>query len=66
MATRMKLSSTPAFQSKVETGMHEFKEGALHSGSKTGPLVTDPKQAIAISLNQARKRVGAPMRRRLS
>lgn len=40
---------------KVEKTLHEFKEGALHSGSKSGPLVTDRKQAIAIALSQARK-----------
>ena|SRR5271157_2264708 len=40
---------------KVEKVMHEFKEGTLHSGSKKGPKVTNPKQAIAISLSEARK-----------
>lgn len=40
---------------KVEKTMHEFKHGELHSGSKTGPLVEDRKQAIAIALNQAEK-----------
>ena len=30
--------------------MHEYKEGTLHSGSKTGPKVKDKKQAIAIGL----------------
>lgn len=35
--------------------MHEFKEGALHSGSKTGKRVTSRKQAIAIGLSQDRK-----------
>ena len=32
--------------------MHEFKHGQLHSGSKTGPQVTNRKQAIAIGLSQ--------------
>lgn len=45
---------------KVEKVMHEFKEHALHSGSKKGPRVTNPKQAIAIALSEARK-VGAKM-----
>ncbi len=36
--------------------MHEFKEGELHSGSKKGPMVNDPKQAIAIGISEARKR----------
>ncbi len=40
---------------KVEKVMHEFKSGKLHSGSKKGPEVTNPKQAIAIGLSEARK-----------
>lgn len=40
---------------KVEKVMHEFKEGSLHSGSKQGPVVNNPKQAIAIALSEARK-----------
>jgi len=35
--------------------MTEFKKGKLHSGSKKGPEVTNPKQAIAISLSEAGK-----------
>ena len=38
--------------------MSEWKHGNLHSGSKKGPKVTSQKQAIAIGLNQARKRGG--------
>lgn len=33
----------------------EFKRHALHSGSKQGPLVTNPKQAVAIALSEAGK-----------
>ncbi len=40
---------------KVEKVMHEYKEGKLHSGSKKGPEVTNPKQAVAIALSEARK-----------
>jgi len=40
---------------KVEKVMHEMKEGKLHSGSKKGPIVTNPKQGIAIALSEARK-----------
>ena len=40
-------------QEKVEKSMHEFKEGKLKSGS--GHKVTNPKQAIAIGLSEARK-----------
>ena len=37
----------------VQTEMHKFKQGDLHSGSKTGPVVTNPKQAIAIALSES-------------
>lgn len=40
---------------KVGKVMGEFKEGTLHSGKK-GPVVKNPKQAIAIALSQARKK----------
>ena len=36
--------------------MHKFKIGKLHSGSKKGPIVTNPKQAIAIALSAAREK----------
>lgn len=38
---------------KVEKVMHKMKEGKLHSGSKKGPIVNDPKQGIAIALSEA-------------
>jgi hypothetical protein len=41
---------------KVKKVMREFEEGALHSGSKMGPLVTNPKQAVAIALSEARRK----------
>lgn len=47
----MPLKGTP--KQKVKTEMHKFGEGKLHSGSKKGPVVTNPKQAIAISLSEA-------------
>lgn len=40
-------------KAKVKKVMHEFKKGALHSGSKKGPKVKSRKQAIAIALSQA-------------
>jgi hypothetical protein len=40
-------------QSKIATVEEEFKRGTLHSGS--GAKVTNPKQAIAIGLSEARK-----------
>lgn len=40
---------------KIKKVMREFKSGKLHSGSKKGPEVTNPKQAIAIALSEAKK-----------
>lgn len=40
---------------KVAKVMGEYKKGELHSGSKKGPVVKNPKQAIAIALSEARK-----------
>jgi hypothetical protein len=37
---------------KVGKVMKEFKSGTLHSGKK-GPVVKNPKQAIAIALSEA-------------
>jgi hypothetical protein len=42
-------------KSKVRKVMHEFKEGKLHSGSRTGPKVKSRKQAVAIALSEAGK-----------
>lgn len=47
---------SPKAQKKIHKVMHEFKEGKLHSGSKKGPEVENPKQAIAIALSEARKK----------
>ena len=41
-------------QKKVEASMEEMKEGKLKSG-KSGKKVTNPKQAIAIGLAEARE-----------
>ena len=41
-------------QKKIGHVMEEFSEGKLHSGS--GKIVTDPAQAKAIGLSEARKR----------
>ena len=35
--------------------MGEYKKGTLHSGSKKGPVVTNPKQAVAIMLSEKRE-----------
>ena len=50
-----KSKDMPKAKAKVEKVMHEFKEGELHSGSKKGPQVTNPKQAIAIAMSEARR-----------
>ena len=48
----------PQAKSKIHKTLHEFKVGALHSGSKKGPLVKNRAQAIAIALSQARRKAG--------
>lgn len=40
-------------QKKISKVMREFKAGTLNTGSKKGPVVKSPKQAIAIALSQA-------------
>ncbi len=40
---------------KIKKVMTEMHEGKLHSGSKKGPLVTNPKQGLAIAISEARK-----------
>lgn len=46
---------SPKAKKKIKKVMDEWKEGDLHSGSKTGPQVTNQKQAVAIALSEARK-----------
>ena len=48
------MKETKKQQSKIKKVMHEFKEKALHMGSKKGPVVKSPKQAIAIALREAK------------
>jgi hypothetical protein len=50
----MKKGGMTKAQKKVGTVMSEFKKGKLHSGKK-GPVVKNPKQAIAIALSEAGK-----------
>ena len=40
-------------KSKIAKVMGEYKRGELRSGSKKGPKVTNPKQAMAIALSEA-------------
>ena len=48
-----KNSSKKAKKARMSSEMKKFKSGTLHSGSKKGPVVTNPKQAIAISLAES-------------
>lgn len=40
-------------QAKIGKVMHEYKTGTLHSG-KGGPVVKNPKQAVAIAMSEAK------------
>ena len=51
-----KIPKTKKAQSKIGKVLAEFKAKTLRSGSKKGPVVTNPKQAQAIAFSEARKR----------
>jgi hypothetical protein len=40
---------------KMAKVMNEFSHHELHSGSKDGPIVTNPKQAVAIAYSEAKR-----------
>ena len=40
---------------KIRKVMRKFKEGTLHSGKK-GPVVKNPKQAIAIAISESKRK----------
>lgn len=40
-------------QAAVKRVMHEYKHGELHSGSQSGPTVTNRKQAVAIAMSES-------------
>ena len=40
---------------KIRKVMREFKEGTLNSGKK-GPVVKNPKQAIAIAISESKRK----------
>jgi hypothetical protein len=46
---------SPGVGKQVKTEMHEMHKGKLKSG-RSGKKVTNPKQAIAIGLSEARKK----------
>lgn len=43
-------------QKKITHVMKEFGEGNLHAGSKKGPVISNPKQAIAIGIGEAKRK----------
>lgn len=45
----------PKAQDSVEEAMHKMKQGKLESG-RSHKKVTNPKQAVAIGLSEARKK----------
>ncbi len=45
-------------KSKVKKVMKEFKAGNLHAGSKSGPVVKKPAQAMAIGYSEAKRGKG--------
>ena len=47
------MKATKKQQAKIGKVMGEFKAGTLNTGSKTGPVVKNRKQAIAIAMSQA-------------
>ena len=51
------MKMTKAGQKKVGKVMGENKEGTLHSG-KGGKVVKNPKQALAIAISSAAKKMG--------
>jgi hypothetical protein len=62
-----KRASKKAKRGRMHEEMSKYKHGQLHSGSKTGRVVKDRKQAIAIALSesgQSRKRRKKKARRK--
>lgn len=55
MAPLVKKPKVKKAKAKIAKVMHEFKEKELHSGSKKGPIVKNPKQAIAIATSEQKK-----------
>lgn len=43
-------------EDKIHKVMEEYSRGKLHSGSKKGPKVKSPKQAVAIGISEARRK----------
>jgi len=56
--TKVSKKKSPKAKSraKIKVVMTEFKDGKLHSGSKKGPLVKNPDQAIAIAISESKRK----------
>jgi hypothetical protein len=52
---RQSPSVKSAARDKEHKVMSEFKGQTLHAGSKSGPLVRNRKQAIAIAISEAKR-----------
>lgn len=61
IASTFKASIDPPSQAKTKAGkqraaareFHRFGQGKMHSSSANGPVVTNPRQAVAIALSVA-------------
>ena len=42
-------------EKKISSVMREYKAGTLHSG-KGGPVVKNPKQAVAIAISESKRK----------
>jgi hypothetical protein len=47
---------SPKANKKIHKVIREFEEDKLHSGSKTGPKVKNLRQAVAIGINEAKRK----------
>lgn len=47
---------SPKAEKFISKRMHTFGKGGMHSTTKHGPEVTNPKQAIAIAMSEAREK----------
>lgn len=59
-----KVQKSSVGKAKIKKVMHEASMGQLHSGSKSGPLVTKRPQIIAIALSEAKRAVSKKKKRK--
>ena len=50
---RLRMVEDKRQKNKIAKVMKEYKKGILRSGSKKGPAVKKPKQAVAIAMSEA-------------